>query len=104
MAAISERLGMDQSLKLSLPNWELKNREEGRRPRGAEELDALMGRLGRRHRLPLGPKGLDFLHVYEAPDKYIIFAVINGASLIFEDTLDLFPSDALVTQIRMSLP
>lgn len=42
-----------------------------------------------------------FIHAQADGGKVYVFAILNGKPLIFEDDAAVFPSDALITKIRL---
>ena len=60
----------------------------------------LMSRLhGVRGRVPLMAD--DFLHCHVSNDTVYVFFLIGGREGILQENVDVFPSDTLITQIRM---
>jgi hypothetical protein len=58
--------------------------------------------IGSRLRWPENePAPFDFLECHMAASKALVFAVVNGEPVTLEDDPALFPSDTLVTQIRL---
>jgi hypothetical protein len=55
-------------------------------------------------RLHIPPDGVipfDRIEVHHGADKYLIWVVNKGQSVVLEDETGLFPSDALITQLRL---
>jgi hypothetical protein len=46
------------------------------------------------------PKGIDFVQVAKCGEGYVVFLMVKGKPMMVEDG-DLFPSDTLVTKLRM---
>lgn len=62
----------------------------------------LVSMIGMRLRIQEGARiPCDFITAHEAGDKVFVFVVHNGQPLVIEDDKDLFPSDKLVTQLRL---
>lgn len=47
------------------------------------------------------PKGLQDMHTTLSGDKVFIFIVVRGEAVVLEDEASMFPSDVLVTKIRL---
>jgi len=64
---------------------------------------SLVGMIGMRLRIPENyVSGFDALHAHQvSPDKVIVFVIANGQPVTIEDDGGLFPSDALITQLRI---
>lgn len=62
----------------------------------------LVGHIALRLRwLPGNLPPLDALFAHRADDKVFVFVVVDGQAVTLEDGWDLFPSDALITQLRL---
>lgn len=48
-----------------------------------------------------GPVPFDFLEVVQMANRVVVFIAHNDQAIQVEDNLDLFPSDALITQLRL---
>lgn len=61
-----------------------------------------MAMIAMRLRLPEGHKfNVDHIHAFLDKEKAFVFIVNKGQSVTIEDEVDLFPSDALITQLRL---
>jgi hypothetical protein len=50
----------------------------------------------------LSDKRFDYMAAYRyCEDKVAVFICVNGSYVVLEDGADLFPSDTLITQLRM---
>jgi hypothetical protein len=60
-------------------------------------------KIGMRLDTPPGPMmGFDSIHVAPMGDsKKVVFLIVNGKPLMIEDDEHLFPSDTLITQLRL---
>jgi hypothetical protein len=60
-------------------------------------------KIGMRLDIPPGPMmGFDSIHVAPMGDsKKVVFLIVNGKPLMIEDDEHLFPSDTLITQLRL---
>jgi hypothetical protein len=65
-----------------------------------QPLDLLLNRL-RRQNLPFA--AIEHLHVYLGKDTAKVFYVKDGEHSVIDDDITLFPSDALVTALRLLL-
>jgi hypothetical protein len=66
----------------------------------SQPLDLLLNRL-RRQALP--GNVIEHLHVYLGKDTAKVFYVKDGEHSVIDDDITLFPSDALVTALRLLL-
>jgi hypothetical protein len=58
--------------------------------------------IAMRLRLPEGQRWpFDFLETHYAGEKVLVFAVIGDNHVVLEDAAELFPSDTLITQLRL---
>ena len=58
--------------------------------------------IGMRLRVPEGAMfPFDALETHYAGEKVFIFVVVDAKPVVFEDESSLFPSDALITQLRL---
>jgi len=58
--------------------------------------------ISMRLRLPEGQRWpFDFLETHYAGEKVLVFAVIGDNHVVLEDAAELFPSDTLITQLRL---
>jgi hypothetical protein len=48
-----------------------------------------------------GKKHFSFLAAHRMGDKVVVFVAHGGKGLVIEDEIGLYPSDALVTQLRL---
>ena len=60
-------------------------------------------KIGMRLDIPPGPMmGFDSIHVAPMADgKKVVFLIVNGKPMMIEDDEHLFPSDTLITQLRI---
>lgn len=70
-----------------------------------KDIDTDQGRLrmiGMRLRLDNGEKfPFEYLDTHVSGEKVFVFIVQNGTHAVLEDELQMFPSDTLVTQLRL---
>ena len=74
------------------------------RPHSLEEMMAMRMRWGARQEGALAPWAVGFTHMamHAASDVVHIWIItIDGQSLVLEDEFGLYPSDALITKIRL---
>lgn len=66
----------------------------------------LEGMIAMRLRIQQGSR-IPFDHLncaYVTPEKVAVFVVQNGQHMVLEDDANLFPSDTLITQLRLIMP
>ncbi len=81
-------------------------------PMPMNALDMLIMRLRWGHYDPIsqmynydaGMQKFEYIHAHVSKDKVIVFSVKDNTSIVLEDTTELYPSDTLVTQVRMLAP
>lgn len=61
-----------------------------------------MQKILMRMNTPIGVKAFDFIEATKLDDeRMVVFVAHKGQATIIEDGADLFPSDTLITQLRM---
>lgn len=69
---------------------------------GIDSPDSLLRMLAMRFRLQDGQMfPFEFIMPTKSKDKVIVFLVVNGEPTYVEDGADLYPSDALITKLRL---
>ncbi len=61
----------------------------------------LIGMIRMRLRKNVGEKLFDFIAAHQHADTVFVFIVHDGKNVVIKDNEKLFPSDALITQIRL---
>jgi hypothetical protein len=54
-----------------------------------------------RLRMPFGASGFSHISTAMTEEKVLVFAVVRDQYTVLEDEIGLFPSDALITQLRL---
>jgi hypothetical protein len=58
--------------------------------------------IGMRMRIPDGAlMPFEFIKTHDTGEKVMVFLVTKGQAVTLEDNSDLFPSDKLITQLRL---
>jgi hypothetical protein len=65
------------------------------------EAERLRKLICMRLHLSEGEKLFEFAECHQSGDKAFLFVVHGGKALVFEEGYDLFPSDGLITQLRL---
>jgi len=85
---------LSRSVSTARPRWSLPMAHENK----SREL---LEMIGMRLRVPVGVQLFDFIAAHAGPRTTFVFVVSKGQPVTLEDDNELFPSDALVTQLRL---
>lgn len=81
-----------------IPHWVKHNYNTG----GISDDQMIFMRLYNGQQYVSPDKGIDFISSYRiSPERVAVFVCNNGAYVVLEDDANLFPSDSLITQLRM---
>ena len=81
-----------------IPHWVKHNYNTG----GISDDQMIFMRLYNGQQYVSPDKGIDFISSYRiSPERVAVFVCNNGAYVVLEDDANMFPSDALITQLRM---
>ena len=71
-------------------------------PSGFESQEGLLRAISQRLRVTnAGNLGFDFIAAHKAAEKVFVFAVVDGNPVTLEDEWGLFPTDKLITALRL---
>lgn len=81
-----------------IPHWVKHNYNTG----GISDDQMIFMRLYNGQQYVSPDKGIEFISSYRvSPERVAVFVCNNGAYVVLEDDANLFPSDSLITQLRM---